>query len=243
MKIGYDVFGPEYGSMFRNDLHAEGSIDRSLLEHMILIDSSSLDLLYSQTPDIPDLHMHELYQLSLRFRGTPPHDTIRNVLEYTSGIASGFDIPFEEMLFGGTEKQILDRGTNWCTDMARVGCVLLKCLGIPCRMVYLADTQRAYNGHAICEAYYESRYGAADFIHGYLFHDEKPQSVYRLMTTPSCLSSYPDDYRRLFSAAAVADYDPTDKSNDYTISHPNEYYLGIMRETHHGCWFMGEDEQ
>lgn len=47
------------------------------------------------------------------------------------------------MLFGGTEKEILDRGTDWCTDMARVGAVFLKCLGIPSRIVHLADTGKA----------------------------------------------------------------------------------------------------
>lgn len=62
--------------------------------------------------------------------------------------ADTYDVPFAQMCFGGTEKEILSRGTGRCTDMARVGVVLLMCNGLPTRVVYLVSPAKAYHGHA-----------------------------------------------------------------------------------------------
>ncbi len=46
MKKGYDVFGPAYGVMLRNDLHALESIDHKFMREMILLEEESYDFLY-----------------------------------------------------------------------------------------------------------------------------------------------------------------------------------------------------
>lgn len=240
MKIGHDIFGKAYGVMLRNDLHAQNSIDHKLMQEMVLLDEESYPVLYGIRPQEKDMRGHELFQFARQFQGESSRHTVENILHYCAGIADSFSVPFEEMQFGGTEKEILDRGTDWCADMARVGAVLLMCNGIPARLVHLVNPRLAYNGHVVVEAFYEGKYGVCDFIYGYCFYDEKPLDVYNLMQYKQHLAQYSEDYAGLYCAAAVSEYDPLGE-NCYGISTPNEYYLRLINTDHKGKWLMGED--
>ncbi len=240
MKRGYDVFGKAYGVMLRNDLHAVNSIDHKLLQEMILVEEQSLEYLYKPFVQAKNMQSHALYSFAQQFRGGHTRQTIENILHYCSDIALHYDVPFEQMYFGGTEMEILKRGTDWCADMARVGVVLLLCNGIPARIVYLANPSKAYNGHVVVEAYYEGKYGVCDFIYGYCFNDGKPLDVYELMCDKQHFDRYPRDYASFYSAAAISEYDPMEE-NCYEISGPNQYYLNLMNGNHGGKWIMGED--
>lgn len=241
MKIGYGVFGKAYEVMYAHDLHNPASIDHELMKNMILLDDQSAAILYSRVVR-HNYGGHELYQFAQQFKASIEKETIQNVLRYTQEIAAAFDTDFDDMLFGGTEKQILDRGTDWCSDMARVGAVLLQCLGIPCRMLYLANPGKAYNGHVVNEAFYEGRYGVVDFIYGYQFYDRTPKSAFEIQRNPEILAAYPESYQGLFSAIAISEYDPCTPGNNYSISRPNDYYLKLIHIDHENMWLMGEDQ-
>ena len=240
MKIGYGVFGKAYEVMYAHDLHNPASIDHELMKNMILLDDQSAAILYSRVVR-HNYGGHELYQFAQQFKASIEKETVQNVLRYTQKIAAAFDTDFDDMLFGGTEKQILDRGTDWCSDMARVGAVLLQCLGIPCRMLYLANPGKAYNGHVVNEAFYEGRYGVVDFIYGYQFYDRTPKSAFEIQRNPEILAAYPESYQGLFSAIAISEYDPCTPGNNYSISRPNDYYLKLIHTDHENMWLMGED--
>lgn len=240
MKKGYDVFGPAYGVMMRNDLHALESIDHKFMQEMILLDEESRDFLYQTAPVRINMEAHELNSFAKRFKGSDDRQTIENILQYTAKIASTYQTAFEDMKFGGTEREILDRGTDWCADMARVGAVLLQCRGIPARIVHLADLSRAYYGHVVTEAFYEGKYGVCDFLYGYSFYDKRPLDAYDLMCCKRYLEGYPEDYASLYMAAAINEYDPMG-DNDYTVSVPNQYTLNLISQDHGGKWIMGED--
>lgn len=240
MKKGYDVFGKAYGVMCRNDTHDPKSIDHKLMQEMILLDSESFEYLYRKAPSTPNMSAHKLRSFAKQFRGEDDRKTIENILKYCSDIAINYDVPFEQMLFGGTEEEILERGTDWCADMARVGAVLLMCNGIPARIVHLANPAKAYNGHVVTEAYYEGKFGVCDFIYGYLFYDKKPLDAYELSQNKWYLNMYPEDYAGLYSCVAISEYDPM-AENCYNISVPNEYTTRLINEDHNGRWIMGED--
>lgn len=240
MKKGYDVFGKAFGCMMRNDLHAHNSVDHFLMQEMILIDDCSVSALYSNQPTCPDMSGHELFRFAQQFKGVTDSQTIDSILQHCADIAAKYDVPFEDMRFGGTEKEILERGTDWCADMARVGAVLLMCCGIPARVVHLANTSMAYYGHVVTEAYYENKYGVCDFLHGYRFHNGMPLDTYQLIKNKAYLSDYPNDYAGLFTAAAISEYDPN-AGHNYSVSSPNDYTLKLINTDHQGKWFMGED--
>lgn len=241
MEKGYDVFGKAYGVMNRNDLHALESIDHKLMQEMILLDNASFEHLYSVQPQAADMRSHELYPFAVQFRQGDDRQTIENILRYCSDIALHYDVPFEQMCFGGTEKEILNRGTDWCADMARVGAVLLMCNGIPARIVHLVNPAKAYNGHVVVEAFYEGKYGICDFIYGYYFHEDKPLDAYELMHNKQYLDGYPEDYAALYSAVAISEYDPMG-DNCYKVSGPNQYYINLINSNHNGKWIMDEDK-
>ncbi len=241
MKSGYNVFGKAYGVMLMNDLHSPNSIDHYFLKTMILLEEDSYRTLYRDVYCQPDMSEHELYAFSQQFRRITDREAIDSVLEYTSGIVKKYDVPFEDMLFGGTEKQIIGRGTDWCADMARVCCVILKCLDIPCRILHIVDTDKAYNGHVVCEAFYENEYGVIDPIYGIRFYTDKPINGYYLLKNHNAFSLVYEGYMNLYNAIAINEYDPLGK-HDYTVTRPNPYYLKLINSEHSNKWIMGEDK-
>ena len=240
MKQGYGIFGKPNEIMLKNDLHDLASIDHMLIRNMILLDEESSQVLYQKTSCL-NVEGHDLYAFAQQSKAAHDRQSIRNVLDYTSDIAMRYDVDFKDMSFGGTEQQILQRGTDWCADMARVGTVLLQCLGIPCRILHLVNLNKAYHGHVVGEAYYEGRYGVVDFIYGYQFYGETPISARDILRNADVLSAYPEEYGGLYSAIGVSEYNPMDASNDYAISRPNTYYLKLIYTDRHDKWIMGED--
>ena len=183
MKKGYGVFGKAYEVMFRNDIHDEDSIDHYILRNMILLDEDSKDFLYQKPQQISDdIKFHELYECSKQFEGSNTLGTIKNISKFLYKIVEGFDLPFEDMIFGGTEKEILLRGTDWCTDISRVGAALLQCLNIPSRIVIIVNKDVAYNGHQVVEAYVDGKYMMCDFLYGVVGKINTNYSVYDLLS-------------------------------------------------------------
>ena len=252
MKFGFDIFGKAYGYMFRNDLHDENSVDYNFLRKMILLDSESDELLYDSskyTISNKIVH-HELYNFAQQFKGSSWIESMRNILDYTRKIVEDFNLPFENMIFGGTEKEIIERGTDWCTDISRVGCALLQCLNIPCRMVTLVNTKMAYNGHTVCEAIVEGKFIMCDFTYGVIGYLDKEYSVKSLLSDcyktekiysgTISLNDNLEYIQGLFDKAAFSDYNITE-NHSYDKSKPNEYYLKMMRLDHDGTWKLEEN--
>lgn len=252
MKSGYDVFGKEFGVMMRNDLHALDSIDHKFLEEMVLVDEETSHVFYGTIPAISyDVTKHELFEVAQQFKSYNELNTIKNVLKFTSDIALNYDVDFSDMIFGGIEKDIINRGTDWCSDMARVGCVLLQCNYIPARIVHIVDIQKAYHGHVVCEAFFEGGYGVCDFIFGVVGYDKSPISAWQMSLSKNKITKcYARDYKLyseknnfegLFSKVSVNEYDIMDKNNKFTESKSNDYTMRIITDDHNGNWFMGED--
>ena len=245
-KRGYSVFGKEYEQMLRHDLHAENSIDHQLLRRMVLLEEDTAARLYSQKGSLPaGIQRHPLYDFAGHFAGSHQAQSIDHLLRLTKRMAENFAVPFEQMRFGGTEREILLRSTDWCSDMARLGAVLLMCLGISARILILVNRQKAYHGHVVTEAFYEDRWGVVDFLYGCRFYQGHPLSGWELKRCPQLVGQrfapeQAEDMTGLYDGMAVNEYDPMDLQNDYTISGPNEYYLRLMGQPHDG-WFMGED--
>lgn len=252
MKQGFDVFNKAYGVMFRNDLHDKQSVDYQIVKNMILLDASSEGFLYDEKKYIinPTIKNHELYEFSKKLKGSTVLESIQNVVCFTKNIVSNFNVPFEAMLFGGTEKEIINRGTDWCADISRVGCALLQCLNIPSRMIILANTSKAYHGHTICEAIIDHQFMMCDFTYGTYGFLDKPYAVKSLLNdNKSLINIYKKEVLSdidltyivgLYDKAAFCDYDVT-KNHRFLTSKPNEYYLRMMKLKHDGTWKLEEN--
>ena len=239
---GYDVFGKSYGYMLRNDLHDINSIEHKLMQEQIRLDSVSEPFLYGGYQILYPLENHELYTFSQKFKMKNGLESIKAVVRYTSKLASNFNIPLKDMLFGGTEKEILTRGTDWCFDLARVAAVILDCIGLTSRFVFVANPYKAYNAHVLLEVYYNDSWGVIDPLYGYIFFDTKPISARDIIHSAQ-LKSMNEDYKNMFNQISIAEYNPNDVKNKYIISKCNEYTYKINTIIQDGTWLLGEDKK
>lgn len=251
-KMGYGVFGKAYEDMFKNDLHHQRSVDHVILKNMILLDIDSKSFLYkSPQPVSKDICNLTLYEFALKLKGDNHLESINRTIEFVNEIVEKFNTPFEEMIFGGTELEIIKRGSDWCTDISRVGAALLQCLGMPSRIAILVNQFKAYHGHQVVEVYLEGAYMMCDFLYGVIARLDQNHSVYDLLSKPKLVhkiysskindSNQLDYITSLYNLAAISEYDISQK-HDYQTSKPNEYYLKMMNLKQDGTWQMNEDK-
>jgi Transglutaminase-like superfamily len=254
---GIGQFGPAYEAMYRRDTHAPGSVDRVLLSQMVRVCPETLNFLYADPPSRPNYVTFSRPQLessleSLATSGSSVEGIVQKVASYCHDLAGIEDAP---MVFGGTEEEICARGTDWCTDLTRVACVLLQIAGAPARIVTLADLSRAYMGHSVVEAWRDDSWGVVDPVSGRVYRagSGEPASVWQLMTDRDAIRANwktAEDvahWTGQFSAAAISEYLVADASRyDYSTSAINGYYESILAQSSEGWlgglrWLHGED--
>jgi len=251
---GPAAFDRPYRVMLENDVHAPGSVDRVLVGRMVQLVPGTAAYLYgeftSRTVDYRPGARPELERwLAEATAGViTPGEKVKGIAEYCLGIRERFekvnpdDSGCEQMVFGGTEEEIIERGTDWCADLARVACALCQVSGIPARIVNLVELNAAYGGHVIIEAWREKVWGAVDPLHGILYTslDGGPMGVRDLLG----LEDFP------YQAAAIANYYISDRgSYSYAASDlkENTYYRSILEMAIKGWpggrrWLFGEDK-
>lgn len=247
--VGPRWFGPAYAAMMRRDPHARGSVDRQLLRTMVGLDDRTVGDLYDR---------RRLRRASYRkgsrpvleaiARGIAPANMkdearVRAIVRFTSLLPPDSTDDLDRTIFGGTEEEIVARGSDWCTDVARVACALFQVVGLPSRLVFLADTRKAYSGHALVEAYRRGRWGAVDPLSDvvYLTGRGLPATTWDLMTHPGLVDRHyrgrtPISSRRgEFRTAAVANYVLGRRSDfDYRRRKISPYYRSILRMSNRG---------
>lgn len=247
-----------YRRMLQRDVHAPNSVDRVLIGKMIRLTETSADYLYRDyTPTQARYEpgsrpeMEAAVRRALKIPSLESHvvslASLRQVTTYLAAIASSAaDVPLEDLVFGGTEERILARPTDWCTDLARAGCVMLHVAGTAARIVSLFNTARAYSGHQVIEAYIDGSWVCADPVHGFVYEksDGTPASaldVMRERRASSCTRN------GLFRAVFLVNYNPMMASTyHFTESKANAYYLSILTQSSAGWpgglrWLHGED--
>jgi hypothetical protein len=258
---GIGQFGPAYQIMLENDPHAPGSIDRLLIENMIRLCPETADYLYREyTPT------RSLYQKGTRpkleqcieeavFSSYSDEERIEAITQFTSGLQKNATDDLDLIRVGGTEEEIIARGSDWCADVARVGCALCQVAGFPARIVSLFDTEKAYTGHVIIEVYRDKTWGAVDALTGVIYrHPEaRPASTWELMNNPRLIECHSKGELTLyttvgqFRAAAITNYFVWRwREYDYTVSTVNDYYRSILKMSLLGWpgdlrWLHGED--
>jgi hypothetical protein len=219
MQRGIGIFGSAYRVLFERDVHAPGSVDRVLLERMALVETATRERLYRPPPPVryaagsrPEL---EEILRSVGVAGIPA---------FTASLASRAPDRLDDMIFGGTEEEIVRRGSDWCTDLARVACALHQVAGVPARVLFLVEPDRAYSCHVLAEAWLDGGWRRVDAVTGEVSSEPDPR------------------------AAAVAEYPIADRDGfDYTTSRASPYYRRILEMADAGWpgglrWLFGEDE-
>lgn len=236
LRQGPAQFGRAYDIMYANDSHAPGSVDRVLLEEMVRICPETREHLYSGfTPLATDYRPDSRPALEgLLPRCNTPTEQMEAIAQLTGQMAEQCPPGLAGFLLGGTEEEIAARGTDWCTDLARLGCVLAQIAGLPARIAILADTAQAYSGHVIVEMHVGGCWHAVDTTNGIVY----AESVAELMDRPD-----PGQFR----AAALVNYFVGEAGRyNYAVSTINEYMRPVLEQSAKGWpgglrWLHGED--
>ena len=258
---GTSAFGRAYQIMLERDTHASGSVDRVLTARMVRLCPQTAGYLYSSfTPlDIrytwgtrPTL---EAILGSLTRSGSGADEQLAAIVAFTQGLGKNAEPDPKKMRFGGTEEEIIERGSDWCTDIARVACVLCQLAGLPARIVNLFDLNQAYSGHVIIEAYRAGCWGALDSSTGivYTTADGTPSSIWDLMRKPELIEAHRRNPSAFYStpgqfcAAGIANYTVWESHHyDYHVAGINDYCLSILSMSGNGWpgglrWLHGEN--
>ncbi|MDK2886015.1 MAG: hypothetical protein PWP54_573 [Thermosipho sp. (in: thermotogales)] len=259
---GISQFGPAYKIMFENDVHAPGSVDRILMKSMIRLCSETADYLYSKYTPTKSFYQKgtcpklEQYVQQVILGCNSDEERIEAIAQFTSSLQSKVSDNIDAMRFGGFEEEIIARGSDMCTDVARVGCALCQVAGFPARIIYLIDTEKPYSGHAIIEVYRAKVWGAVDTLTNVIYRNARgePVSTWDLMKNPDLIERHsrgvltPYTTTNQFRGAAISNYFVWDrKKYDYTESKINDYYRSIFEMSLQGWpgglrWLHGEDK-
>ena len=257
---GTAAFGKAYQFMLENDAHATGSVDREIARNTVRLCPETAEYLYrAHTP----LNIHyargsrpqlEAVVSACTRAAASVEERVSAIARYTRGLGQHAEQDLAKMQVGGTEEQIVERGSNWCTDVARVACVLYQIAGFPCRIVQQFDLDQAYGGHVIVEVHRTGTWGAVDSSTGIVYRQPEgtPATTWDLMNDPSLIVAHqgPGAWYTVvgqFGAAGISNYFCWQATKyDYTISGLNEYYRSILsmadRQWPGGLrWLYGED--
>ena len=260
---GTSLFGRAYRVMMENDAHAAGSVDRELTARMIRLCPQTAVYLYDEyTPVVSRYRAGARPELERCVReatagGRSSEERIEGIAGFTAALAERVDDEgLDATILGGTAERIVERGSDWCTDVARVACVLCQVAGIPARMVYLFDTAQAYSAHVIIEAHRRGTWGAVDSSTDVVYRHRggAPASTWELTNDLGLVESHYRDESTLytragqFRAAAVVNYFAWERRKyDFTTSGLNDYYRSILEMAGKGWpgglkWLHGEDD-
>lgn len=258
---GTGRFGSAYRYMLEHDCHAPGSVDRVLFSRMVCLSGETADFLYGHYTGAVSRYrpgsrprLKSCVREATAGRHTTS-DRLDGIAEFTSQLAGRAAAEKRDItVVGGTEEEIIERGSDWCVDVARAACTLCQVAGIPARIVYLFDTQSAYSGHAVIEAWRKHKWGAADPLTNVVYRhaDGAPATTWELMRDADLVEAHAREgavYTRpeQFRAAAIVNYFVWEADlYDYTTAGLNGYYREILEHAEAGWpgglrWLFGED--
>ncbi|MFQ5837973.1 MAG: transglutaminase domain-containing protein [Thermoplasmata archaeon] len=259
---GLGQFGRAYKILFENDTHGPGSIDRTIMENMIRLCSETAPYLYGESTQTRSLYKKgsrpelERYAQEAVLGCHSEEERIEAVARFTSSLQENVSDDLDTIQVGGTEEEIIKRGSNWCSDVARVACALCQVAGLPARMVILADTKKAYSGHMIIEVHRSEAWGAVDPLTNVVYRHARGRSAsaWDLMNDSRLVErhwrgeSTPYTIADQFRGVAISNYFSWRwKEYDYSVSKINDYYRPILEMSDQGWpgglrWLHGEDD-
>lgn len=256
---GKAALGKAYRIMLENDAHAPGSVDHSLMDAAVRLCYETADCLYNSFTPLRTQYRRggrpalETIVDQLTQNPADLEATLSAVAVFSSGLRQGAPTAVDDLILGGTEESIVQRGTVWCTDLARVSCILCQMAGFSSRLIFLYDTDHAYSGHAIIEAYRSGCWGAVDSTIGRVYRHGTgmPASVWDLMHDPVLVeeNGEPNGHHTpgQFRVACVSNYSVCCCDRyDYTESRINPYTRAVLEMSDKGWpeglqWIHGED--
>jgi len=199
----------------------------------------------------------------MKLKGKTDAETVDNIIEHCRNIVINCETDTDDFVYGGTEEDVIERTSYWCTDIARAACVLFQIAGFPSRIIVTVNTNFAYCGHIVTEVYYDDKWCATDPNAGIVFRHENgvPASawevhndfeianrIYRI-NDPNGMEGnsifFPPGEQ--FESVGIVNYYIGDMEKyNYETSGTNEFYKKILKNSDEQWagglrWIHGED--
>lgn len=214
------------------DPHAAGSVDRDLIDAQLLVSAANQAALYGSPPrpnagrrprpwleaivsELTADALNESQRASalLRWVARVPVD----FPEGGTGTRAGFWGDYDTFLCGGTEEEVIRKGSPLAAELNRVLVTLACLVGIPARLVFLYAEQPPYR-HAVTELYIRGRWSVFDPVSNRTFVWSKHgyASAWEIQQMPRLVDGLQDHGRlpyvdsRWYATIAIAVYDPWD---------------------------------
>jgi hypothetical protein len=254
LRVGLRGFSPTIDRLIENRIYAPHTVDAVLQDTAIVVTESVVERL-AAVPDDVRFRFDELPsrrpllaaivdRLDLRGRW---HDRLERIARFTAAIERLFPSPEHsaargyyktpgDFWWGGTEEQVIAKGSDWCHEVARFYCALAQIAGIPARIVYTLGRD---DGHAIAECCVDGAWALVDPLaaHVYRRPDGAPVSIVAMACTPPSLrrdlmhGGRGELYvhERFFELTAVAEYYLTEAGRyDYRLSPCNAIFRALL---------------
>jgi len=261
MEKGIGIFGKQYEYGYKNETHAAGSVVRTLFDEMIKLDENSAEYLYNSYTDLSPRYKIGsrpfLEKITTMLMGDTDMETVQNIITDCRNSAMTCEMTDDDFIYGGTEEDVMERRSYWCTDLARVACILFQIAGFPARILVTANTNFPYCGHTVTEVYYNGKWCATDPNAGVVFNAsaweihndyEIANKIYSI-NDPNCMEGngifFPPGEQ--FESVGIVNYyvDEMEKY-DYTTSDTNDFYKKILQNSAERWsgglkWIFGEE--
>lgn len=232
-QAGRHAFEPAVAALYAEDPHRPGSVDAVLLDSARPLTPHTRTELY-QPPAGPPAYARgsrpELEALVAAALEGATHEMPVAValMRFCAAIprrfptperstASGFYGDFTTFLCGGTEEDVIKKGSPLAAERARVLCAMAQVAGLPARLVFLAREAPAER-HAVTEIFLLGRWTVFDAFSGrfYTWPKHGYVSAWEARRLPHLIDHHPDHGRQryvdsaYFRHAAVASYNIAD---------------------------------
>jgi hypothetical protein len=219
------------------DPHPAGSVDRDLLDAQTVVSAANEAALYGPPPAVPDRRrprpwlgeivaglttgtVNDVQRAAalLRWVARVPHD----FPEGGRGTRAGFWGDFSTFLCGGTEEEVIRKGSPLAAELSRVLVTLAALAGLPARLVFLYAEQPRQR-HAVAEIHARGHWSVFDPVsnRSFIWSKHGYASAWEIHRMPRLVDGLQDHGRlpyvdsRYYTTVAVATYDPWDPRHRY----------------------------
>ena len=264
--VGAEMSNPQHkavlveNSTFSRNVYRRGTVDYVLFDQAYVLTAETQEMLYAASyPHTPHyvagtrIHLEQLVERLIK-----GHDSARAralaILAFVRDIPENYTNAGTEPFHGGTEEEIIRKGSSMCNEQARVLIVLAQIAGIPARYVgHMTpidyNDQHSGSGHGVAELFVDGAWAYMDIRGIYFEHaDGSFASTWDVICDPSLLDKQSDEAclfrrkqsrdlagsRKYFSASSmhiIAAYAVEDHgSYDYSWVYPSKSAWNEARE-------------
>jgi hypothetical protein len=253
-------------STISRSVYREGTVDHVSFDEAVILHDETVEAIYSQfTPlEQPYTSGTRVFLEKIvdkvtaglsgeREKAIALMDWVRDIPIIYGRSGRSFSEGGSEAFHGGTEEEVIRKGSTMCNETARVLCILSQIAGIPSRYIghmtlINYDDPRSGTGHGVCELYIEGAWAYFDIRGRYfLKSDGKIASAWDLVQDPSLVEKQSEEVRshmfskmghehvgRFYHASSVhvvVNYLTADHAKyDYSWVYPSDVLIREARE-------------